>query len=267
GERWLLAVENDIQRVTLIDTLLTLGIEIEECNNAHSLLQHLKHPKRLDKEAHFDVIVAELEWLPVEAADMAASRAGLKPGAIVLALTSMNNAAQLGVRKFAAREIPKPLLAGCLTDAVTELRAQHRSQDERRALPAVDPQETPKFEALDILLVEDNPINQRLASMALGKLGHRVSVAQHGEEALALLLNHTPDVVLMDIQMPVMDGIQATQLLRQREAESGASPLPIIAMTANAMLGDREECLAAGMNGYVSKAEMQRVLHEMRQQH
>ena len=164
------------------------------------------------------------------------------------------------------------LLATCLLNAADEIRDQHRNQNERRGNLAVNLPEDIKTTALDILLVEDNPINQRLATMALSKKGHRISVAQHGEEALSMLNHAQFDIVLMDIQMPVMDGIQATQLLRQREAESGSGPMPIIAMTANAMVGDREECIAAGMNGYVSKpiqfpvleAEMQRVLAALR---
>lgn len=268
GERWLLAVENDIQRLSLSENLARHGIEIEECNDKASLLQLLKHPIDRAHAHRFDVVVAELEWLPTESAEMAACREGMQQGAIVLALSSMSNAAQLGVRKFAACEIAKPLLATCLLNAADEIHDQHCTQNERRGMLAVNVPESVKTTALDILLVEDNPINQRLATMALSKKGHRISVAQHGEEALSMLNHAQFDIVLMDIQMPVMDGIQATQLLRQREAESGSGPMPIIAMTANAMVGDREECIAAGMNGYVSKpiqfpvleAEMQRVL-------
>ena len=272
GERWLLAIENDIQRASLSENLAMQGIEIEECNDKAALLQLLKHPADQVHVHRFDLVVAELEWLPTESVEMAACREGMQQGAIVLALSSMSNAAQLGVRKFAACEIAKPLLATCLLNAADEIRDQHRNQNERRGNLAVNLPEDIKTTALDILLVEDNPINQRLATMALTKKGHRISVAQHGEEALSMLNHGQFDVVLMDIQMPVMDGIQATQLLRQREAESGSGPMPIIAMTANAMVGDREECIAAGMNGYVSKpiqfpvleAEMQRVLTELR---
>jgi PAS domain S-box-containing protein len=108
-------------------------------------------------------------------------------------------------------------------------------------------------QALRILLAEDNPINQRLAVALLEKRGHRVFVADNGQEALEALASAEFDLVLMDMQMPVLDGIEATQLIRQREQASGARRLPIVAMTANAMHGDRERCLAAGMDGYVSK--------------
>ncbi len=106
--------------------------------------------------------------------------------------------------------------------------------------------------SLNILLVEDNRVNQRLATAILGKAGHRVSVASDGFEAIARASEERFDVVLMDLQMPGLDGIQATQRIRAQEAASAAH-MPIIAMTANALAGDKERCLAAGMDDYLSK--------------
>ena len=103
-----------------------------------------------------------------------------------------------------------------------------------------------------VLLAEDNPVNQELARAMLVRLGLTVVIAQHGEEAVALAAEHAFDAILMDCQMPVMDGYQATALLRAREAGSGRH-LPVIAVTANAMEGDRSQCLAAGMDDYLAK--------------
>ncbi|HPH44062.1 MAG TPA: response regulator, partial [Candidatus Aminicenantes bacterium] len=97
-----------------------------------------------------------------------------------------------------------------------------------------------------------NIINQKLAVRILENQGHRVTVAGNGAEALEALNRGRFDAVLMDVQMPVLDGIQATTEIRRREMATGAH-IPIIAMTAHAMTGDREKCLAVGMDDYVSK--------------
>jgi PAS domain S-box-containing protein len=111
---------------------------------------------------------------------------------------------------------------------------------------------------LRILLAEDNPINQNLSVRLLAKLGHEVIVAGDGKSALAVLARQSFDLILMDLQMPEMDGLEATGVIRSQETARGGygpngSRIPIIAMTAFAMTGDREKCLQAGMDGYVSK--------------
>jgi two-component system, sensor histidine kinase and response regulator len=105
---------------------------------------------------------------------------------------------------------------------------------------------------LRILLVEDNPVNQALAVRLLEKRGHTVAVAGNGKEALAALEKQSFDLVFMDVQMPEMDGFEATAAIREKEKASGHH-LPVIAMTAHAMAGDRERCLEAGMDDYISK--------------
>jgi two-component system sensor histidine kinase/response regulator len=106
--------------------------------------------------------------------------------------------------------------------------------------------------SLNILLAEDNAVNQKLAMRVLEKRGHAVSLAETGKVALETFEKQDFDLILMDLQMPEMDGLEATVAIREREQLSGKH-IPIIAMTANAMLGDKERCLAAGMDGYVSK--------------
>jgi CheY-like chemotaxis protein len=104
-----------------------------------------------------------------------------------------------------------------------------------------------------VLLVEDNPVNQKLAMAVLGKKGYRVTLAQNGQEAVDALADGVFDIVLMDMQMPVMGGVEATQIIRAREVQAQRRRAPIIAMTANAMEGDRERCLEAGMDDYIAK--------------
>ena len=105
---------------------------------------------------------------------------------------------------------------------------------------------------LKILIAEDNIVNQRVAVGLLAKRGHDITVAHNGLEALAELERGAFDVVLMDVQMPEMGGLEATAAIRERERVDGGH-LRIVAMTAHAMKGDRERCLAAGMDGYLSK--------------
>jgi signal transduction histidine kinase/DNA-binding response OmpR family regulator len=123
--------------------------------------------------------------------------------------------------------------------------------------------------SLKVLLAEDNPVNQRLAVSLLSHMGHEVDVVGDGAQAVDKVLHGRYDLVLMDMQMPVMSGLDATRAIRLQE-KGGVRHQPIVAMTANAMLGDKERCLEAGMDGYISKpimvaqmmAELDRVLAE-----
>jgi CheY-like chemotaxis protein len=105
---------------------------------------------------------------------------------------------------------------------------------------------------LYILLAEDNLVNQKVACKLLERRGHDVTVVNNGAEALSALEQRAFDLILMDIQMPEMDGLEATRQIRGRERSTGIH-VPILAMTAHAMKGDKERCLAAGMDGYISK--------------
>jgi signal transduction histidine kinase/CheY-like chemotaxis protein len=109
-----------------------------------------------------------------------------------------------------------------------------------------------RVKKLRVLLAEDNAVNQKIASRFLEKEGHHVTLASDGRQALAALDRQNFDVVLMDVQMPEMDGFEATAIIRARERDTGKR-LPIVAMTAHAMKGDRERCLAAGMDSYIAK--------------
>jgi CheY-like chemotaxis protein len=104
-----------------------------------------------------------------------------------------------------------------------------------------------------VLLVEDTPINQTLETILLHRLGYEVTLANNGLEAVEAFNSSSFELILMDIQMPEMGGIEATQLIRDLEKKNGLPPTPIIAVTANALKGDRELYLASGMDGYVSK--------------
>ena len=118
-----------------------------------------------------------------------------------------------------------------------------------------------------LLLVDDNPINRKLAVRLLEGFGHSVEQATNGQEAMDRVIAEPFDLVLMDVQMPVMDGFQATFHIRQREAREGLARTPIVAMTAHAMAEDRQRCLAAGMDGHLSKPIVKLALQAAVAQH
>jgi CheY-like chemotaxis protein len=117
-----------------------------------------------------------------------------------------------------------------------------------------------------VLVADDHEVNQAVVAAVLKKWGHAVGAALDGQEVLDKLASETYDLVLMDLQMPVMDGLDATRLLRRREAITGGRHVPVVAMTARALDEDRARCLAAGMDGYLSKPLDQRALFDVLQQ-
>ena len=149
-----------------------------------------------------------------------------------------------------AAYLTKPVSQSELFEVVSQVLGGSGSQPIRRRRRRSD--HTEKSGRLRVLLAEDNAVNQKIASRVLEKQGHHVTIADDGREALATLDGENFDVVLMDVQMPEMDGFRDNSAIRVRERDTGKR-LPIIAMTAHAMQGDRERCLAAGMDSYIAK--------------
>jgi CheY-like chemotaxis protein len=148
----------------------------------------------------------------------------------------------------------KPIRESDLQDAMSRVVGDWREVQRPAELVAVcEPAIIERVGVvLNILVAEDNRINQRVALGMLEKRGHNTTVAENGREVLALLESQTFDLILMDVQMPVMSGVDATVEIRQREQNSGHH-VPIYALTANAMKGDRERYLSIGMDGYLAK--------------
>jgi PAS domain S-box-containing protein len=167
---------------------------------------------------------------------------------------------QAGVAAYLGKPVkPSELLDAIVTALAssTEGAAEKLIGRERRLrASALD-----RSRALRVLLVEDNATNEMLAVALLEKAGHTVATAHNGKEALAALANRCFDVVLMDVQMPEMDGFEATAHIRKQERATGGH-VPIVAMTAHAMKGDRQRCLDAGMDGYVCKPIQAAELHQ-----
>jgi len=169
--------------------------------------------------------------------------------AIIMMLTSTEQGEdaarckQLGISAYMVKPVRKGELLSAILNILGRL-ALTEDKVEGKAKQATS--------GLRILLVEDNPVNQTVGLRMLEKMGHSAELARNGQEALERIVEQKFDLVLMDVQMPEMDGLTATQHIRASEKKSGGH-LPIIATTARAMRGDREACLAAGMDGYVSK--------------
>jgi two-component system sensor histidine kinase/response regulator len=155
----------------------------------------------------------------------------------------MRRASEAGIEHY----LLKPIKHSGLYDALVEVLGSEKTGRVAALSKPVTPDD---FSKLKVLLVEDNPINQKVASEILRLGGIETEIAENGVEAVAAVKDGRFDLVLMDIQMPEMDGREATIAIRK---ELGLTDLPIIAMTAHTMEGDRERCLAAGMNDYVSK--------------
>jgi two-component system, sensor histidine kinase and response regulator len=170
---------------------------------------------------------------------------------------------ELGVSAYLVKPIRECELLDATLRAVGDWRAASISSDPVRG---TEPLIIKTMSALNILVADDNRVNQRVALRMLEKRRHKTTLAENGRDVLALLESQTFDLILMDVQMPVMSGVDATIEIRQQEQKSGHH-LPIYAMTANAMKGDRERYLSIGMDGYLAKPirpeELDQLLREI----
>jgi len=158
---------------------------------------------------------------------------------------------EIGISAYLRKPVRRNELRAAIVAALTA-RARDREVTQPAAVLTIDRLRKEQGPGLRVLLAEDNIANQRVASAILEKGGHSVVVAATGKSALMLLDRQPFDVILMDVQMPEMDGFEATAAIRKKESRMGTHTR-IIAMTAHAMSGDRERCLAAGMDDYITK--------------
>jgi signal transduction histidine kinase/DNA-binding response OmpR family regulator len=199
----------------------------------------------MPEEDGFSMVAKINDCRELERPAIIVATSGFEPG-------ERQRAAELGVAKF----LVKPVIQSDLLNAIlTSLGAGTTDGEDRPAAKKAN-------RRVHILLAEDSVINQRVALGLLNKWGHEVDVVADGRDAVEAMAKQDYELVLMDVNMPDMDGLEATAIVRHREAESGRHT-PIIAMTASAMKGDRERFMAAGMDEYVSKPFEPEVLREM----
>jgi len=176
-------------------------------------------------------------------------------GATIMMLTSsgryddVTQCREIGITSC----LTKPIASVDLHEAICAALDSASSRQATAASAAARTAPAPAARPRTVLLAEDNIVNQRVAVGLLSRRGHRVTVAANGQEAVDVLERERFDIVLMDLQMPVMGGLEATEVIRERERRLALERVRIVAMTAHAMTGDRERCLAAGMDGYLAK--------------
>jgi CheY-like chemotaxis protein len=170
----------------------------------------------------------------------------------VIILTSADRSAeaQSAAAMRDVRWVVKPVGEAALVDTIRAALSSRSSRDAQPAAPSITPRRAAR--QLRVLVAEDNVVNRKLAEHLLQRRGHTPVMVTNGREAVEALLRESCDLVLMDLQMPEMDGFEATAAIRARERQTGGR-IPIVALTAHAMEGDRQRCLDADMDGYISK--------------
>ena len=247
----ILAVDdNETNRLILQDILKNWHITATVVSDGETALELMQ--KAHQSQSPFDLVLLDAQMPQMDGLQLV-QRIRETPAIAeykLIMLTSLDDqeyidqVRDLGVRTILRKPITQSDLLDAILGALGQAAIQH-SQVDVGGSGVSGP-------SLQILLAEDNLVNQRVAVGLLQSLGHEVRVAQNGLEVLEKLEIETFDLILMDVQMPEMGGFEATEKIRQREADSGQH-IPIIGLTAHAMAGDREACLAAGMDDYVPK--------------
>jgi two-component system, sensor histidine kinase and response regulator len=253
GSSVLVVDDNQTSRFILAEMLAHWGMRPEAVEGAKTALQSLRRAGMASRQ--FKVVITDLHMPDMDGFTLA-EKIQSTPEFNSIPVLMLSSGArgdeaarcrQMGIAAY----LTKPVRPSDLLDAL--LNALAKNGETLKSFPAVD--ERPALEGrkgLKILVAEDNAVNRTLAMRLLEKHGHKIVVAENGREVLEVLEREKVDAVLMDLQMPEMDGFEAIRTVREREKTTGGH-LPIIALTAYAMKGDRERCLEAGADDYVTK--------------
>jgi PAS domain S-box-containing protein len=247
GRRLLAVDDNDTNRRILMLQTQSWGMTGRDSRSPREALEWLKRGDPFDV-AILDMLMPEMDGLM-----LAREVRALRPGLPLILFSSLGRREAGADAALFAAQITKPLKPSQLYDALMTIFAGQPvtiRKGEQDMKSQLDP-DLAKRLPLRILLAEDNAVNQKVALRLLARLGYRADVAANGLEAVAAVRRQPYDVVLMDVQMPEMDGLEASRRIKQGEGVAGAPR--IIALTADAMQGDRERCLAAGMDDYITK--------------
>ncbi len=252
GASLLVADPQPRTRATVRDLASLWGMDVRVAKSGAEALTLAA--EAADRQAPFDVMVVDgtlVDPSPAELARAVRQDPRLRHARLALAASSgLRGDAALAREAGFAAYLPKPMTAETLRDCLTRLVGG--APGGGGELITVHSMSEAKGPPLRLLVVDDNPLNRRIASVLLTRAGHEVIDASSGGEALARLADGPVDLVLMDVQMPEMDGLEATRRIRAL-ADPARAGVPIVAVTANALRADEERCRQAGMNGYVTK--------------
>ncbi|PIK97598.1 response regulator [Synechococcus sp. 63AY4M1] len=259
GKRLLVVDDNATNRKILRCQATAWGMVVEEAENAYQAMDKLRQAVREGRP--FPLAVLDMQMPEVDGETLGRwikADPQLAETQLVM-MTSLGlgehsrRAAEIGFAAYLVKPVKQSRLQEALVMALGKSSGLSTSLlGMSPVLPQTTPREDRPRQSLRILLAEDNPVNQKVALRQLESLGYKADVVANGQEVLDLLQQVRYDLILMDCQMPVMDGYEATRRLRQRERGSGHHTV-VIAITANAMHEDRERCLQAGMDDYLSK--------------
>ena len=248
GLRLLVVEDNAMNRTILARNAQSWGMRVRATDDPHEALGWLRAGDP------FDIAIVDQRMPVMDGIRVAKAIRAVGRTIPILLATSAHELPQTGRERLFAGLIRKPFLAAQLLEALREAaEGMTQAAPPAPAPPAAEPE--PGHNGVNghlrILLVEDNEMNRRLALKVLETLGHKADVAENGAQALDAVLAQPRDVVLMDVHMPVLDGIQATRAIC-RKMPRGKRPY-IIGLSANALAGERERCLGAGMDEYIPK--------------
>ncbi len=263
GVRVIIVDDNQSNRTILSETVKTWGMAPVAVGDSRRAMEIIDEANR--KGHPFSLALVDFMMPGMNGFELAESLSKSKTSNIdkIIMLTSggqRGDAAkcqELGIAAY----LMKPIKQSDLMDAI--LMTMKKTSGVEARTPLITRHSVREArKRLKILLAEDNPINQKLGKKILEQMGHTVSVAFNGLQALELLEKTDFNLILMDVQMPQMDGFAATRIIRDEEKTAGGH-IPIIAMTAHAMTGDREKCIAQGMDDYISKPINRKELAEL----
>ena len=256
GRRVLIVDDNETNRLILQRQLTSWGCEHAAVESGEAALAELRAARSAGRP--YEIVVLDMQMPEMSGAEVGRqikNDADLGDTRLIM-MTSMGRRGdvkrfeELGFSAYLTKPVKPSQFFDCLatvTQETTQDLQPRRIMTEHNLAPR---SQGPR---LRVLLAEDNKTNRRVATLMLGKLGHEVRAVENGREAIAALEQEEFDVVLMDVQMPELDGLSATRRIRAGETAAQDPQIPIIALTAHAMTGDRQECLAAGMSDYVAK--------------